>query len=203
MMTPTRTRVTARMPQWIIVCAWASFFVALPTALWRILPAIGVPLGTPEAWRAFQDFPGSGTWYALGLSALQLAAAGCCLLLSLNIQRVLPPRTPPRVARTAPIIGGIAGLVGAAILAYLVVASIINWPLVDPFGGQPYDGWAWLCAACYLTAVPWPVLTAAASVGYLARRGRAEATDDTMGRRRPGTTGRRMPVRHYGPDPQL
>lgn len=169
----TRTQVTARMPRWIIACAWASFFVALPTAFWRILPAIGIPLGTPEAWRSFQDFPGSGTWYALGLSALQLAAAGSCLFLSLDIRRVLPARTPPWVTRTAPIIGGIAGLAGAAILAYLVAASIMNWHLVDPFGGQPYDGWAWLCAACYLVAVPWPVLTATASVGYLARRGRA------------------------------
>lgn len=173
MTTLARTQVTARMPRRIVACAWASFLVALPTALWRILPAIGVPLGTPDAWRAFQDFPGSGTWYALGLSAVQLAAAACCLLLSLDIRRVLPARTPPWVVRTAPIIGGTAGLAGAAILAYLVVASIMNWPLVDPFGGQPYDGWAWLCAACYLAAIPWPVLTAAASVDYLARRGRA------------------------------
>lgn len=170
---PVEVQAAARMPRWIIVCAWASFFFALPTAVWRIFPAIGVSLGTPEPWRTLQDFPGSGTWYALGLSIIQLAAATCCLLLSLDVNRLLPKRTSPWLGRTAPIIGGVAGLVGAAVLAYLVIMSILGWARVDPFGGQTYDGWAWLCAACYLAAIPWPVLTAAAAAGYLVRRGRA------------------------------
>ena len=68
---------------------------------------------------------------------------------------------------------GIAGLLGAAALAFLVVTSIIAWDRVDPFAGQPYDGWAWLCLICYLLAVPWPVVLAAAAVGYLRRGGRA------------------------------
>jgi hypothetical protein len=145
----------------------------VPTSLWRLFPAFGVPLGTAESWRALQDFPGSGTWYAIGLSIIQLIAASCCLLLSLDVSRVLPERAPQWFDRVAPIFGGVAGLAGAAVLASFVVASILNWSLVDPFSGRPYDGWAWICLACYLSAVPWPVLTAAASVGYLARRGRA------------------------------
>ena len=62
------------MPRWIVVCARASFLFALPTIVWRIPPAVGVPLGTPQAWRDFQGFPGAGTEYAVGLSVAQLAA---------------------------------------------------------------------------------------------------------------------------------
>lgn len=37
------------MPRWIVVCTWASFLLALPTVVWRVLPGVGVPLGTPAA----------------------------------------------------------------------------------------------------------------------------------------------------------
>lgn len=161
------------MPRWIVVCARASFLFALPTIVWRIPPAVGVPLGTPQAWRDFQGFPGAGTGYAVGLSVAQLAAAACCLLLSADIRRVTPRWTPAWLRRAAPRVVGIAGLLGAAALAFLVVTSIIAWDRVDPFAGQPYDGWAWLCLICYLLAVPWPVVLAAAAVGYLRRGGRA------------------------------
>lgn len=171
--TAPATRGAAAMRRWIVVCAWASFLLALPTVVWRVLPGVGLPLGTPQAWRDFQQFPGAGTWYVLGLSAIQMAAAGCCLLLSVDVRRVTPRWAPAWPRRAAPVAIGVAGLIGALALAFFVVTSIIAWDRVNPFAGHPYDGWAWLCLTCYLLAVPWPAFLGAASVGYLRRGGRA------------------------------
>jgi hypothetical protein len=160
-MAETRTAV------WTRRCAIGAFAVALPTALWRVLPGLGVTLGTPADWREFQQLPGSGTWYVLGLSGVQLLAAACCLLLAVPVERVVPPRTSARLGRAIPTAIGVAGLTGAGVLLVLVVMSIIAWEKVDPFAGETYGGWAWLSLACYLAAALWPFLLAPASVGYL------------------------------------
>ncbi|MGN0096777.1 MAG: hypothetical protein ACI38U_12025 [Corynebacterium sp.] len=160
-MAETRTAV------WTRRCAIGAFAVALPTALWRVLPGLGVTLGTPADWREFQQLPGSGTWYVLGLSGVQLLAAACCLLLAVPVERVVPPRASARLGRAIPTAIGVAGLTGAGVLLVLVVMSIIAWEKVDPFAGETYGGWAWLSLACYLTAALWPVLLAPASIGYL------------------------------------
>lgn len=156
-----------RMAAWTRWCAIGAFTVALPTALWRVLPGLGVPLGTPADWREFQQLPGSGTWYVLGLSVVQLVAAACCLLLTVPVDRVLPARASTRLRHTIPTAIGVAGLIGAGVLLVLVVMSVIAWEKVDPFAGETYDGWAWLSLACYLTTALWPFLLAAASIGYL------------------------------------
>lgn len=105
-------------------------------------------------------FPGEGTWYVLGLSVVQLIAAACCLLPTVDVRRVTPRWAPEQLRRAAPAIGGVAGLLGAAALAFFVVTSIIAWDRVDPFAGQPHGPWVWLCLACYLLAVPWLALLA-------------------------------------------
>lgn len=164
------------MPRWIVWCVYGSFLAALPTALWRIFLAAGFTLGTPAAWRDFQDIPGGGNWYVLGLSIAQLIAATCGLALAVDIRRLtpwLPGWIPAWLRRHAAAIGGITGIVGSAVLAVLVAMSAIAWDNVDPFGGQSYDFWAWLCLGCYLVAPLWPALLGAASIGYLARKGRA------------------------------
>lgn len=138
-------------------------------------------MGTPEEWRAFQNLPGTGTWYVITLSVLQLLAAACCLALAVDARRIVPKWAPSWARPAAPYIVGVSGLVGAAALSVIVVMSTIAWDKVDPFAGQDYDGWAWLSLACYLVAVLWPLTLAPASIGYLARRGRfkrSESADD-------------------------
>ena len=76
--------------RWIKGCAYGAFLAALPTALWRIALAAGFTLGTPTEWRAVQDIPGSGTWYLLGLSAVQLAAAACSFAFVVDVRPLVP-----------------------------------------------------------------------------------------------------------------
>lgn len=141
------------------VCAWLAVAAALPTVLWRAIVGCGATLGTPAHWRAAEHIPGSGTIYVLVLSAIQLVAALLTLLL-IN-HRLRLPRS--LVATTA--------LIGAAILAFLCVASAVNWTKVDPFGGAPFTGWALLCRACYAIAPLWPVFLIATTIGYLTNAG--------------------------------
>lgn len=156
---------------WTRWCAYGAFLAALPTALWRIAIAAGLTLGTPAEWRVAQDIPGSGTWYVLGLSVVQLVAAACSFALVVDVRRLTPGRLPDRLRRWLPVLIGGAGLAGSALLALIVTMSILAWEKVDPFAGHGYDGWAWLCLACYLCAALWPVLLAVASLGYLVRHG--------------------------------
>lgn len=171
--------------RWVAWCAYGAFLSALPTALWRILLAAGLTLGTPSAWRAAQEIPGSGTWYVLGLSVLQLIAAACSFALAVDVRRLVPGWVPGWLERRVPVLTATAGLVGASLLALIVAMSVIAWENVDPFAGQSYDGWAWLCLVCYLCAALWPVLLAAASVGCLMRLRQRD------GAAREGSTGTR------------
>jgi hypothetical protein len=94
-------------------CAYAAIAVALPTALWRLPLAMGATLGTPDAWREQQDIPGGGgTWYLLVLSATQLVAIGCMLLLAVEPKKVTPRWLPARLNRVVPAAVGGAGCAG-------------------------------------------------------------------------------------------
>ncbi|MFC7404021.1 hypothetical protein [Georgenia alba] len=179
-------------PRWVVWCASGAFLAALPTALWRLALAAGHPLGTPDEWRAFQDIPGAGTGYVLGLSALQLLAAACAFALVVDVRQLMPGRVPGWARRRIPTFVAVCGLVGAAVLGLIVTMSVVAWDRVDPFAGQPYDGWAWLCAACYVCAAFWPPLLAAASVGHLLReravtRELRDASVESGEHRRPST----------------
>jgi len=153
--------------RWIKGCAYGAFLAALPTALWRIALAAGFTLGTPTEWRAVQDIPGSGTWYLLGLSAVQLAAAACSFAFVVDMR----PLVPGRLRRWTPAFIGGAGLIGTALLVLIVTMSVLSWEKVDPFAGHGGNGWAWLCLVCYLCAVLWPVFLAVASTRFLVRHG--------------------------------
>lgn len=157
-----------RSSAWIVRCARIGAAAALPTALWRLGLAAGFTMGTPDAWRDLQDLPGAGTAYVAALSAVQLVAAGGCLLLTIDVRRL----APRWAARLAPRLVGGAGLVGGATLAGLVAMSILAWPRVNPFADQPLDAWNALAGGCYLVAIAWPVCVIPASVGYLRRGGR-------------------------------
>ncbi|GAB3456531.1 hypothetical protein [Actinophytocola sediminis] len=166
-----------RPPRWISWCAYGAFLAALPTALWRIVLAAGPSLGTPDRWRAAQDIPGTGTWYVLGLSVFQLIAAACSFAFVVDARRLTPRWAPGWARRRAETLIGVFGLVGAALLTMIVGMSVVAWDKVDPFAGQAYDGWAWLCLGAYLCAALWPVLLAAASVGHLGRLRRRVSAD--------------------------
>lgn len=159
------------MPNWAVVAAWTAVVTAMPTVLWRALVGFGLDLGTPAAWRARQDIPGSGTAYVLTLSALELAAAGLALRLVRPRGDIVPRWSPIRAGRRLGVrTVSLVALTGAVAVAVLCVLSMQNWPAVDPFAGEPTSGWKTLCAGCYLAALAWPPALVATVIGYAISR---------------------------------
>jgi hypothetical protein len=161
------------VPTWAVAAAWTAVLAALPSVLWRALVGLGFDLGTPDAWRAAQDIPGTGTAYVLTLSAIQLLAA----LLALRLVRpggdVVPRWSPILAGRRLPVwLVCLIALTGAAILAAICVMSILNWSAVDPFAGEPNSGWSSLSDSCYLAALLWPPALVTAVIGYALSRHR-------------------------------
>lgn len=161
------------VPRWAAVAAWTAVAAAVPTVLWRALIGFGVELGTPDAWRAEQGIPGSGTAYVLTLSALQLLAAVLVLCLVRPAGDVVPRWSPIRAGHRLPaVLVAVIALGGAVALAIVCALSIINWSAVDPFAGQPSSGWSRLCHGCYLATLLWPPALATTVIGYAINRRR-------------------------------
>lgn len=169
-------RGTPDYPRWVRICGYGAIAAALPTVVWRVVVGLGPHLGTPAEWRHKQHLPGSGTWYVLLLSVLQLGAALLTLVLIRPGQDRMPVWAPFRAGRRLPtgLVANGSG-VGIAALAFLCVESAVHWDKVDPFSGAPATGWAWLCWICYAIALLWPVLLCATTIGYVAARGRRRA----------------------------
>lgn len=157
---------------WRMWCGVGSILAALPTVVWRLFLASGATLGTPASWRHSEQLPGSGVGYVVSLSVLQLAAALMSVVLFVpGLDRV--PRFVPRIGgRRLPtalvIVPATAGLLA---LIGICVLSVIHWDRVDPFRDAPtHTAWTYLCWACYLAALLWPVLMTPTLVGYVRRR---------------------------------
>jgi fumarate reductase subunit D len=54
-------RDMVRRARWWQWCGAGAIVASLPSAIWRVLVGIGLPLGTPGSWRASQQVPGRGT----------------------------------------------------------------------------------------------------------------------------------------------
>jgi hypothetical protein len=170
---PGRAR---RSAPWWRLCGSGAIAAALPSAIWRLVVGVGVPLGTPASWRTSQHLPGSGTAYLIALSSLQLAAAAATLIVIVPGADRIPARSPIGADRRLP--GTLvvsAGVAGVLLVGVVCAASIANWARVDPFrDAEAVTGWAVLCWACYGVTPLWPILLVGALVGF-ARHGRARA----------------------------
>ncbi len=158
-------------PGWAVACARGAVASVIPSAVWRTLVGIGVPLGWSQEQLDLERIPGQGTIYVIALSVLSIAAAS----LTLGLVRPWGDRVPASV----PGLGGrriptslVVLLSGAGIAAvsWIVIGSIVNWSSVSGFAERPTSGWALLMLACYLPAALWPVLLAAATIAFVHRR---------------------------------
>ncbi|MGW1776744.1 hypothetical protein [Streptomyces sp. NPDC002104] len=149
----------------------------LPTGVWRIAGAFGVPLGfTGDDPLADVRFGSGFSLYMIGLSVF----AEMLGLLALGLVRgwgEVAPRWLPLIGgRTIPPLAAVipAGL-GAAALTLLGVLGAIGWNDPGNMGapGSPTGAAYWVMTASYLPLVAWGPLLAVVTVAYHRRRSAA------------------------------
>ncbi|WP_324607954.1 hypothetical protein [Streptomyces rimosus] len=163
-------------PRWAIRLAHLAALTPLPSSLWRIAAALGIPVGfTGDNALATVTF---GSWFSLYMIALSLFADGLGLL-ALGLVRhwgeVFPRWIPLIGGRRVPTAVAVvpAGL-GAIVLTAVGVMGVFGWNAPGNMGHPDApDGIAyWAMTICYLPLVAWGPLLAAVTGHYWLRRHR-------------------------------
>lgn len=155
-------------PRWAVQAAHVTALLTLPTGIWRLLLAVGYPVGYTDDGYAAMDFTGWGAVYVVGISAVSEALA----LLTLGLVRpwgeVLPRWIPVlggrRVHHMAAVIP--AGL-GAIALTLLWTPLVAWWAIPHPDMtalGNVVVGFL------YLPLIAWGPLLGAVTLSYHRRR---------------------------------
>ncbi|GHI88532.1 hypothetical protein [Streptomyces xanthophaeus] len=152
--------------------AHATALTVLPSGLWRLAIAVGIPVG----WGAGSGleaelFPGRWSFYLLGLSAF----AECLGLLALGlVQRwgeVVPSWVPGlRGRRIPPLAAVVPAALGAVALTLIAVPSAFHWSTSMAAPGAPTGAGWWLMTLCYAPLVLWGPLLAVVTAAYWRRR---------------------------------
>ncbi|MFJ4283509.1 hypothetical protein [Streptomyces massasporeus] len=159
-------------PRWARWAAHAVPLIALPSTLWRLAMAAGIPVGySEEVLRTDYDIPGTG-WLILPLISLVQEAVA---LLTLGLVSRWGLVTPRRL----PLIGGrpvrtwaavLPAALGALAMTAITVSQYLVWDDVDEgnLSGvhRSVMGWA------YAPLLLWGPLLAAVTVSYALRRRR-------------------------------
>ncbi|GHC71994.1 hypothetical protein [Streptomyces cinnamoneus] len=163
-------------PRWAVIAAKATALTILPSCIWRLAAALGIPVGfTGENAMAHVTF---GSWFSLYMIVLT-AFSECLGLLTLGLVRpwgeVFPRWFPLIGGRRVPISFAVtlAGL-GASVLVFLTVSGALNWNDADKMGDPeaPKGTAGLIMTICYAPLLLWGPLLLAVTAAYVVRRRR-------------------------------
>ncbi|QXJ23369.1 hypothetical protein AGRA3207_004513 [Actinomadura graeca] len=176
------------LPRWARWTAHASALAPLPSGLWRIAMAAGVPVGFDQAWLQEARMPGRGSVWPILLSLV----TECCALLALGLVRPWGERVPAWIPfaggrRVPPPAALIPAWCATAILTGFGAAFAIK--IVRVLGGHgsdpsfPEGTAAWVMSATYVPMLAWGPLLGLTAFAYQRRRRAAAARTGSRGRR--------------------
>jgi hypothetical protein len=159
-------------PRWVRWVTHAAILPPLPSGVWRLAMAAGVPVGFSDDLLGRAHVPGWGSFYLIALSVI----AEACALLTLGFVRpwgVIFPRWIPYLGdrRVPPALA----IAPAALAAFLLTNMSLLHLLGDRgFSGPPEPGFptgtaAIVMLACYAPLLLWGPLLGAATIGYCLR----------------------------------
>ncbi|MFD9336232.1 hypothetical protein ACFWBF_17740 [Streptomyces sp. NPDC060028] len=158
----------------VVRLARLAALAPVPTGLWRIAGAFGVPLGfSGEDQLADVRFGSGFSLYMIGLSVFAEMLGFLTLGL---VQRwgEVAPRWLPLIGgrRVSPLAAVIPAGLGAAVLTLLGVMGAIGWNNPGNMGapGSPTGVAYWVMTACYMPLVAWGPLLAVVTIDYHRRR---------------------------------
>lgn len=156
----------------LVWVARAAALTLVPSGLWRLAVAVGVPSGFKPGNPLHVDhFPGPTSFYLVGLTLF----AECLGLLSLGlVQRwgeVLPHWVPWLGGRGIPPLAAvIPASVGAAAVTLITFPGLWRWDDAMAAADAPTGTAAWVMTFCYAPLVLWGPLLAVVTVAYWRRR---------------------------------
>ncbi|WP_143690446.1 hypothetical protein [Williamsia sterculiae] len=154
-------------PRWLLPVAWATFWVTVPSAVWRVLMITGCLPGT-ESLRDYElgDEHLVNYAYVFGLSVVQLGTS----YLTVGLASPWGRRWRGHDIPVVPVI--VVATLGGLAVTYLFTISMTSQVLT---GSRPDQGHVsglalWVMSACYLPIVAWGPLELIATYGYWLRR---------------------------------
>lgn len=154
------------------LAAHAAALTLVPSGLWRIAMAVGIPVGWGAGSGLEADlFPGVWSFYLVALSAFAEGLGLLTLGLVRGWGEVVPGWIPwlrgrriPRLAAALP-----AGL-GAVAVTLITVPGAFVWSANMEAPGAPTGAGWWLMTACYAPLLLWGPLLGVVTVSYWRRR---------------------------------
>lgn len=160
-------------PRWARWAAHSAALTTLPSGLWRIALALGLPVGyTAQAVRKNFDAPGWGSLYVIGLSILLEAFALLTLGLVQGWGEVVPRWIPFLGGKDVhPMVAVIPAATGALALTLLWLPVAALWWTVGGDGNLSGTAHT-VVGILYLPLAAWGPLLAAVTASYYLRHRR-------------------------------
>lgn len=163
-------RTRGPVPRWADRAARATMWCALPSGIWRILLALGLPAG----FTGSMD-PRNGPSYLLPYVIALTAASEAVAYLSTGLVRpwgeVWPGWIPfLRGRRVRPLAAIVPAGLGSIALTLIWTRALVVFPHGDP--EAPHGAKLVILYVCYLPLLAWGPLLAAVTVAYAVRRRR-------------------------------
>ena len=158
-------------PRWARRAAVMAVLTTVPSALWRIAMAVGIPVGASEQVVSERfGLPSWGIAYVVGLSLLLLGLAWLTLGLVQRWGEIVPSWIPLIGGRRVPpLAAAVPAFVGSALLTLLWVTAMANFGLIAEEYGLEGAEQA-VVVACYAPLLLWGPLLAVVTASYLRRR---------------------------------
>ncbi|MFF8280629.1 hypothetical protein ACF05T_31885 [Streptomyces lateritius] len=156
------------VPRWARIAAVGAALTNVPSALWRVAIAVGVPVGLAQSEYDQMGAPGFGSVVLVGLSLVSEVFAFLALGLVQSWGETWPRWVPYLRGRRVPVLlgTGVAGLgaVATSVFGALFVYTSLNADMEGTAWGM------WLLNVAYAPLLLWGPLLGAVTVHYYRRR---------------------------------
>ncbi|MBM7172769.1 hypothetical protein JQK87_31150 [Streptomyces sp. G44] len=167
------------MPRWARLAAAGAALTNVPSALWRVAIAAGVPVGLARSEYEQMGAPGLGSLALVVLSLVSEALAFLTLGLVRSWGETWPRWIPRLRGRRVPVLLGTvvagAGALATTVFGALFVHTSFNADMEATTWGM------WLLNIVYAPLLLWGPLLGAVTVHYYRRRTAASATPSRSG----------------------
>ncbi len=158
----------------IRLAAQAAALTAVPSGLWRIAVAAGVPVGFAAGDPLHAaNFPGALSFYLIGLSLVAELLGLLTLGLVQRWGEALPGWVPLLGGRRIPVPAAVApAALGATAVTLITTWGAWNWNGPENMGNpdSPAGAAYWVMTACYAPLLLWGPLLAVVTIAYYRRR---------------------------------